>query len=239
MNLNINKKILLTMKKELHGIVLGATGATGRELVELLLSSDKWTSITIVIRRKIDRWNNLADKQKNKLKIIQKDNLDFINNNIKELKNIFIENNYSTVFCCIGASNLKISKEEYYKIHYTYVSYCADLCEKLDILQFSFISGKGANSNSWFFYPKTKGQSEENIMNKNIKQVSIFQPGLLINRDNNYRFIESVIYYIPFMSKISSLDLAKCILNEATDYHIKNKKAEHKIYSHEEILDLS
>lgn len=220
---------------KLNALVIGATGAVGRELIDILIDSEKWISITIVTRRLIDRWEKIKDDKKSKLIFIQEKDLEFINNNTEELKNKFTKTYYSTVFCCIG-SNLKGGKEEYYKIHYTYISYISDFCEKMDIPQLSLVSGMGADSNSLFFYPKTKGQSEENIMNKNIKQVSIFRPGMLINRDNDYRFIETFMYYIPFLPKISAIDVAKVLINEATDYHLNKKTSEHKIYYHKEML---
>ena len=42
--------------KTLNAIIIGGSGATGRELIDLLVNSERYSSITIVTRRKIDRW---------------------------------------------------------------------------------------------------------------------------------------------------------------------------------------
>ena len=40
--------------KKIHALVLGATGATGKELVKLLLEDSNFSKVSIFIRRKID-----------------------------------------------------------------------------------------------------------------------------------------------------------------------------------------
>ena len=48
-------------------LIFGATGAVGRELVDYLLNSNDYSIITIIARRKIERWEK---SNSNKLKII-------------------------------------------------------------------------------------------------------------------------------------------------------------------------
>jgi aspartate-semialdehyde dehydrogenase len=40
--------------KKLHALVLGATGATGKELVKLLLEDSNFSQVSLFIRRTID-----------------------------------------------------------------------------------------------------------------------------------------------------------------------------------------
>jgi len=44
---------------------------------------------------------------------------------------------------------------------------------------------------------------------------SIHHPGVILNRDNDVRFGESIIKYVPFVPKIESKDLAKALRIEA------------------------
>ena len=64
--------------KKINAIIIGATGAVGRELVDYLLMNDNYGKVTIFVRRVIDRWEKLSDKQKNKLNIVKVENLDFM-----------------------------------------------------------------------------------------------------------------------------------------------------------------
>jgi oxidoreductase len=125
--------------------------------------------------------------------------------------------------------------EEFKKVDYTYVQYSAELCVKLNIPQFSLISSGGADPKSWFLYMRTKGQADEDVMKKNIKQISIFRPGLIKNRDNDQRFGEKIAKFIPFIPKIDVTDLALAQFNEATSFHLSNKSGEKRIYNHSEI----
>ena len=40
--------------KKLHALVLGATGATGQEIVKLLLEDSNFSKVSVFVRRKID-----------------------------------------------------------------------------------------------------------------------------------------------------------------------------------------
>ena len=37
-------------------LIFGSSGAVGRELVDYLLNSSDYSRITIIVRRKIDKW---------------------------------------------------------------------------------------------------------------------------------------------------------------------------------------
>ena len=45
--------------EKLNAIVIGATGATGREIVSICLKSERWGKIFVPVRRKIQRFENL------------------------------------------------------------------------------------------------------------------------------------------------------------------------------------
>ena len=65
-------------KLDLKAIVIGATGAVGRELVDYLLNNPNYSKITIFVRRMITRWVDLPEDKKQKLNIIEVDSLDCI-----------------------------------------------------------------------------------------------------------------------------------------------------------------
>ena len=51
-------------------LIIGSTGATGRELTNLLLENDKYFEVCVVARKVIKRWENLKSPFENKLKIL-------------------------------------------------------------------------------------------------------------------------------------------------------------------------
>ena len=75
----------------LNAIVIGATGAVGREVVLTLLKSEKWGQIFIPVRRKIDRFDGLTQEQLSKLKTIETPDLDFLSKDKEEIINKFGE----------------------------------------------------------------------------------------------------------------------------------------------------
>jgi hypothetical protein len=45
--------------------------------------------------------------------------------------------------------------------------------------------------------------------------MSIFRPGILLNRDNDERFVEKILRYVPFAPKVESKVLSKAMLIDA------------------------
>lgn len=118
-------------------IVIGATGACGRELVDQLLVSPEYDKITIYVRRKINRWENLSDDKAKKLDIKIVDSLDILGEGKEEWEKRVQGEIYNVVFCCLG-SRVGRGDEEFKKVDYTYVCQSSELCEKLNIPHFFF-----------------------------------------------------------------------------------------------------
>ena len=66
-----------------------------------------------------------------------------------------------------------------------------------------------------FLYMKTKGEVEEAVTQVGLKNLVIYKPGLITERDNDFRFGEKFAEFIPFIDKISSPELAKTMLDHA------------------------
>ncbi len=209
-------------------IIIGASGAIGRELILILLSSKKYSKITIPVRRTIEEWENLEENDKKKLNIIKVENLDFLLLKTKEeIEKVIGNEKYDVLFNVLG-SRVGKGEEEFRKVDYTYVISSAELCEKLDINHFSHCSAFGTSKDSWFMYNRIKGEAEEEEKKKNINYISIFKPGQLLNRRNDNRFLETVGKYIPFLPKIECKDLAFGMYIDDFNYQ-KNEKGNKKI----------
>ena len=53
--------------KKLNAIIIGATGAVGRENINYLLMNENYEKITILVRRVIESWEKLDEAKKQKL----------------------------------------------------------------------------------------------------------------------------------------------------------------------------
>ena len=80
---------------------------------------------------------------------------------------------------------------------------------------FGLLTAQGADPTSWFFYMKTKGEVERDVRALGLQQLTIYQPGLIENRRNDYRVGESILSYVPFIKKIEARQLGESILLHA------------------------
>ena len=225
--------------KKINAIIIGATGAVGRELVDYLLMNDNYGKVTIFVRRVIDRWEKLSDKQKNKLNIVKVENLDFMAEDKDKILSILNDNTqYDVLFNVLG-SRVGRGEEEFRKVDFTYVVNSCILCEKLNISHFSNCSAANASKDSWFLYSRVKGEAEEECLKKNVNYVSILRPGIILNRENDDRIGEKIIAYIPFLPKITSKDIAMAMLVDDLDYQQGKKEKKAVRISHAEMEALA
>jgi hypothetical protein len=221
----------------LKAIVIGASGATGRELVDLLLLNSNFSKVTILIRRKIGRWDNLAPELFNKLNIIEVESLDILNKEKETISKVLNEEtNYDCLFCTLGAS-MKLPIDEYKKIESQYYVNSAKLCETFNIPHFSSITSKAASSSSWIEMAKVQGLRDETILKSEIESKCILRAGLIQDRDNDKRLSEKLLDLIPsfLLDKITSKNLAKAMMNIGI-HHVKNEsgKKQARIVEHKE-----
>ena len=235
------------MEKEsikLKAFVVGASGASGRELVDYLIHSKEWSEITIISRRKLDRWNNLPLSDCS-IKFVIVDNLDIMGEPKDKILKLYPELNlegYTSVFCCLG-SRVKHGEEEFRKVDQTYPLYAASLCEKFNINHYSIISSEGSDPKSCFLYMRVKGETEVKLQTMNIKNISIFRPGAILNRDNDSRCGESFLKCFSFLcccclSSIECTHLSWAVGYEAEKTASNGFKGTQNIYKNCEIESL-
>ena len=236
----LNKMDSLKQNK-LRAVVIGATGSSGRDLVDLLLNSDEYSTVVVVVRRTIDRWDNLSKGKLQKLKILKSENLNILNEEKSKLIEFGLDiQGFTSVFCCLG-SRVNQGEEIFTRVDYTYVMYSAGLCKKFNIPHFSLVSSAGTNSSSWFLYLRVKGRAEDDLKKLDIKNLSIFKPGFISDRDNDSRCGESFAkYFCCCFANISSRNLALGLYNESIIIN-KNDDVEtsSRTYENSSILELS
>lgn len=164
--------------KKLGAIVIGATGATGQEIVSQLLVDDSFDSVSIFVRKDPNITHN-------KLKTYV---IDF--SKIENYKDLI---KGDVLFSCLGTT-LRVagSKDKQYLVDYTYQYEFAKIASDNGVSDYSLVSSIGANEKSPFFYPKIKGELEMAIKRFPFKTIQIFQPPTLIRQQELIRTGEKI-----------------------------------------------
>lgn len=159
-------------------IILGATGLTGSILLHKLLEDDRYQSIKLFSRSKIE---GLPSKVTQYIGDLLK---------LEDFKTEFIADE---VYCCIGTTAKKTpDKTQYKKIDYGIPVTAAKLAKANNIDTFLVISAMGANKNSTVFYNKTKGEMEQDVLQYNIKNTFILRPSLIGGNRKESRILEKI-----------------------------------------------
>lgn len=175
----------------MKAIVIGASGATGKFLVQELLDSPSYSSVTVLLRRAMDSHPKLIQI------VVDFDNLENYADAIQG----------DVAFSCLGTT-LKAagSKEAQWKIDYDYQYKFAELAKRNAVPTFVLVSAINANPNSSVFYSKMKGQLEEAIIALKFDTTTIFQPSIL-ERPNSDRAGER--FALSLMRMTANLGLFK------------------------------
>ena len=159
-------------------LVAGGTGLVGSQLVKLLIQSTKFDGVKVLVRKE------------NPTQIEGADVLEVDYERLSEFEQYL---KADVIFCCLGTTIKKAgSKEKFRKVDYAYPYELAKLCLKNGDIQFNIITANGANSNSFFFYNRVKGDIEKALAGLNIQNLNIFRPSLLLGKRNEKRIAEEV-----------------------------------------------
>lgn len=109
------------------------------------------------------------------------------------------------MFVCFG-SEVKQGEEIFVKVDKTYPLLCADIALNNKIPHYLLVSSIGTSPDSFFFYLRTKGETERDLKLKKLNFLSILKPALIKNRPNQ-RISEKLLSFLPFPS-IDCRDLA-------------------------------
>jgi uncharacterized protein YbjT (DUF2867 family) len=156
-------------------LLIGATGASGKDLLELLLKDEEIYQVDIFVRRELN-----VKHEKLNIHIIDFDNPEVWKHLVKG----------DVLFSCLGTTlKLAGSKEAQWKIDYEYQYQFAKIAKENNVNSYVLVSAANASSKSLIFYSKMKGQLEDDVKALKFLKTIIFNPPLLL-RENTDRKME-------------------------------------------------
>lgn len=155
----------------MKALIIGATGATGKDLVKVLLEDPGYTEIVAFVRRPSGLENAGYSEVVTDFEKLE-DVSDFIRGDVW--------------FTCLGTT-LKAagSKEKQWHIDHDIPARFAEIAKRNGVSRAVVLSAYGASTASKVFYSKMKGSLDEHIANLGFGQCVVFRPGFLLRKDSD------------------------------------------------------
>ncbi|MGG5207738.1 NAD(P)H-binding protein [Chryseobacterium sp. MIQD13] len=194
----------------MKALIIGATGATGKDLVKQLLNDKEFEEVDIFVRKPVDIQND-------KLKVHV---VDF--EKPEEWKDMV---KGDIAFSCLGTTLKDAgSKEAQRKVDFDYQYEFAKAAKENNVEDYILVSAYGANPKSKIFYSKMKGELEEAVKQLHFTKITIFKPGMLERKESHRTGEVLGSRIIKFANKIGLLEsqkplptdiLAKAMINSS------------------------
>ncbi|MGZ0085028.1 oxidoreductase [Caldibacillus thermoamylovorans] len=170
-------------------LLLGASGLVGGEVLKLLLQSDVYRQVTVLVRTPLP---------------IKHEKLQQVVADFAQLESYERYFAVDDVFCCLGTTRKKAkTKQRFIQVDYEYTLRAAALAEKRRVKSFLTVSSVGADPCSPFFYQRVKGEMEEALQRLSIPSLHIFRPSLLVGKRREFRLGEALAGWLfgrlPFL----------------------------------------
>lgn len=172
----------------MKAIVIGGTGATGKELVAQLLEDNRFDAVIVLVRR------NFFSQQAKLTEIV----VDF--EKLSDYK-AYIQGDVA--FSCLGTTLKDAgSKDAQWRVDHDYQLEFASIAKANGVGSFLLLSAFGANAKSFLFYNKMKGSLEENIKKLNFTQLVILHPGGIERPDSDRKGEKAIIKLLKAFNAI-------------------------------------
>jgi len=161
----------------MKALIIGATGATGKDLLNELLQNPDYSKVVIFVRHP----SGIVHSKLAEI-LTDFDKLEEVSEFIKG----------DLWFSCLGTTMKAAgSKERQWHIDYEIPAKFAEIAHRNGVPKAVLLSAYGASATSNVFYSKVKGKLEEYVANFKFEQYIIFRPGLLL-RKNTDRLSERI-----------------------------------------------
>ncbi|MBK8660055.1 MAG: NAD(P)H-binding protein [Bacteroidetes bacterium] len=159
-------------------LLLGATGLTGEQCLLGLLASERYSKVTVVVRRPLS---------------LSHPKLHTVLTDFKNITSIQAELKADDVFCCLGTTIAKAGSQEAFRwVDFDIPEQIAERAVAQGAQQFILCSSMGADAGSAIFYSRVKGELEQAVSNMGFKAVHIFRPSILLGDRKEQRTGEAI-----------------------------------------------
>ncbi len=181
----------------IKAVIIGATGATGKELVAQLLEDNRFEKMVVWVRR-----SYFSPHPKLEEVIVDFDRLGDYADSI----------NADVAFSCLGTTLKDAgSKEAQWKVDHDYNFHFAKICQESGVKHFILLSAVGVAEDSRFFYNRMKGTLEENIKKLGFEQLTILQPGMILRPGTDRPMEKFAGNLIVFLNRLGLLKKYRAI----------------------------
>ena len=169
-------------------LIIGATGATGKDLLSQLLADDTYTEVHSFVRKPIG-----ISHPKLHTHVVNFDTpkawADLLHGEV--------------AFSCLGTTLAAAgSKEAQWRVDYDYQYTFAQQCRNNGVPTFVLVSAAGAKAHSKLFYNRMKGALEDAVKTLEFPRLLIFQPSVLIRPNSNRGGENLSVKAISFLNKL-------------------------------------
>lgn len=178
----------------MKALVIGATGATGKDIVNELLDDSQFDEVHIFVRR-----NVFAKNKKLHVHIVDFENIHEWKDSLKG----------EVLFSALGTTLKQAgSQKAQWKIDYTYQYEVAKAAQENGVETMVLVSSAWANARSKVFYTRMKGQLEEDVQKLGYRSLTIVRPPSLIRNETD-RFGERIS--VKLLQRLNKMGLLKSI----------------------------
>jgi uncharacterized protein YbjT (DUF2867 family) len=214
-------------------LIAGATGLVGGHLLDLLIEDADYTTVKVLTRRSLGGDDG-------KLKEIVIEDFSKLESYTKALK-------ADDYFSCLGTTMQQAgSKAAFKKVDFEYPTTLAAIARENEAHSFHLVSAMGAKAQSFIFYNKIKGETEDAIRAMKLNKTFIYRPSFIEGERNKKRSGEKAALWfadkfdflfsgpLKKYAAIHARDIAKAMIETA-----KNEKDSFKILESDQMKDLA
>ena len=172
----------------MKALIIGATGATGKDLVTLLLNDNAYSEVHCFVRKPMSITHPKLYAH-------------VVNFETPEAWADLLHGDVA--FSCLGTTlAVAGSKEAQWRVDYDYQYAFAQQCKANGVPTFVLISAAGATAQSKLFYNRMKGQLEDAIKALGFASLLIFQPSILVRSNSDRGGENFTVKVINFLNKL-------------------------------------
>jgi len=172
----------------MKALIIGATGATGKDLLSQILADDTYAEVHCFVRKSLALTH-------------PKLHAHVVDFETPEAWADLLQGDVA--FSCLGTTlAVAGSKEAQWRVDYDYQYHFAQQCKANGVTTFVLVSAAGAKAQSKLFYNRMKGQLEDAIKALGFASLLIFQPSILVRSNSDRGGENFTVKVINFLNKL-------------------------------------